>query len=63
MTEYLNTKEAAEYLGCSVITLKRLAADGLIKPDIHQTRMNLYTRATLDAYRPQLKQRGRPVKA
>lgn len=57
--EYVSTPDAAAYLGCSEITLKRHAAAGRITPDRVWGCANLYTQTTLDNFRPQLLERGK----
>jgi hypothetical protein len=60
--EYVDTPQAADYLGCAEVTLKRHAADKRILPDRVFGCTNLYTRATLDNFRPNLRERGRQPK-
>ena len=51
MKDYLNLNEAAEYLGMSLVTLRRLVAKGkvVVQPDPLDSRQKLVHRANLDA--------------
>lgn len=56
------TKQAAEYIGRSIVTIKRAVENGHLKGEKLNDRMRVFTKAELDAYKAIPRKVGRPRK-
>jgi len=61
-TEVMGTVEAAAYLGCAVVTLKKHMERGNLKADKKIGKSLIFTRATLDNFKKNKRNAWRPRK-